>query len=197
MKIALIGATGTIGNSVCTLLAEKHHVIRASRSSELAVDLQQPETLQNIFDQHPDVDAILCVASRSAFGQLESLTDEEINLGINNKLPGQVHLVRMARRKMKENGIVILTTGTLAQNPNPHSSMATMINRGSEGFVEAASLDMPKKQKLHAVSSPMAKETAEKLGWQGGVPVCEIAKLYHEALTSTLQGKIFSYRRPG
>ncbi|AJQ96600.1 short chain dehydrogenase [Gynuella sunshinyii] len=195
MKIVIIGATGTIGNAVCTRLTEHHHVIKASRSSELIVDLKQPETLHNIFDQHPDVDAILCTAGRSAFGQLDSLTDEEINLGIDNKLQGQIQLVRIARRKMKEGGVIVLTTGMLAQNPNPLSSMATMINRGIEGFVEAASLDMPNMQKLHAVSPPMAKETAEKLGWQGGIPAKEIAKLYEEALTSTHQGKIFSYHR--
>jgi NAD(P)-dependent dehydrogenase (short-subunit alcohol dehydrogenase family) len=198
MKIVVIGANGTIGQAVCNLLAEEHQVIRASRYSELAVDLQKPDTLENIFDQHPNVDAVICVAGRSAFGQLDSLNDEAINLGINNKLMGQVNLVRIARRKMKENGIVILTTGMLSQYPNLYSSMATMINRGLEGFVEAVSLDMPKNQKIHAVSPPMAKETVDKLGRvQGGVPVVEIAKLYKEALTSTQQGKIFSYSQPG
>jgi len=194
MKIIVIGATGTIGSSVCNLLSKEHQIIGASRSSELAVDLQKPETLNNIFKQHPDVDAILCVAGAAAFGQLDSLIDSEIKFGINNKLMGQINLVRIARKSLKKNGIIVLTTGILSQNPNTHSSMLTMINRGLEGFVEAASLDMPKNQKLHAVSPPMAKETAEKLGWgQGGVPAGEIAKLYQEALKSSQQGKVFTY----
>lgn len=75
-----------------------------------------------------------------------------------------------------------------ASNPQNHSNIL-------EGFIEAASLDMPNNLKLHAVSPPMAKETAEKMGWgQGGVPADEIAKLYREALTSSEQGKVFSYR---
>lgn len=196
MKVIVIGATGTIGSAVSNLLSETHKVIGVSRSSELPVDLQQPETLENIFKQHPDVGAILCVAGEAVFGQLDNLTDDEIKFGIDNKLMGQVNLVRIARKFMKENGIVVLTTGILAQYPNPQSSMLTMINRGLEGFVEAASLDMPKKQTLHAVSPPMAKETAEKLGWgQGGVPASEIAQLYQEALTSPLQGQVFSYNQ--
>ena len=195
MKIILIGATGTIGSAVASLLAKENQVIGVSRSSELAVDLQKPETLENIFKQHPDVDAILCGAGDAAFGQLDSLTDDNIEFGLNNKLMGQINLVRFARKLMKDNGIIVLTTGILAQNPNPDTPMLTMINRGLEGFVEAASQDMPKNQKLHAVSPPMAKETAEKLGWgKGGVPAIEIANLYQEAITSSQQGKIFSHR---
>ena len=195
MKIIVIGATGTIGSAVASLLAKENQVIGVSRSSELAVDLQKPETLENISKQHPDVDAILCVAGDATFGQLDSLTDDDIEFSLSNKLMGQINLVRFARKLMKDNGIIVLTTGILAQNPNPGTPMLTMINRGLEGFVEAASLDMPKNLKLHAVSPPMAKETAEKLGWgKGGVPANEIAKLYQEAITSSQQGKIFSYR---
>ena len=192
MKIIVIGATGTIGSAVCDLLSTGNRIIRASRSGELAVDLQKPDTLENLYVQHSDADAILCVAGDAAFGQLDDLTDGQIQFGIDNKLLGQINLVRIARKSMKENGIVVLTTGILAQNPNPHSSMLTMINRGLEGFVEAAALDMPRNLKLHAVSPPMAKETAEKLGWgPGGVPAGEIAKLYQEALASSEQGTVF------
>lgn len=158
MKVIVIGSTGTIGSAVVNLLADEHQVIGASRSSDLHVDLQDPDTLKVMFRQHPDADAILCIAGDAAFGPLDELTDDQIAFGINNKLMGQINLVRIARRLMKESGIIVLTTGILAQNPNPHSSMLTMINRGLEGFVEAASLDMPRNQKLHAVSPPMARK---------------------------------------
>jgi len=195
MKVIIIGATGTIGSAVFNLLSQDYQVIGASRSSELIVDLQKPDTFSNIFKQHQDVEAIMCVAGNAVFGQLDSLTDEEINFGITNKLLGQINLVRYVRKYMNKNGVIVLTTGILAQSPNSYSSMLTMINRGLEGFVEAASLDMPKNQKVHAVSPPLAKETAEKMGWEhGGVPASEIAKLYKKALTSTQNGKIFSYQ---
>jgi len=195
MKDIIIGATGTIGSAVNNLLSKDHQVIAASRSSDLIVDLQKPATFSNILKEHQDVEAILCVAGEAVFGQLDSLTDKEINFGIKNKLLGQINLVRFFRKHMIKDGVIVLTTGILAQNPNPYSSMLTMINRGLEGFVEAASLDMPKNQKIHAVSPPLAKETAEETGWEhGGVPASEIAKLYQEALLSTQNGKIFSYQ---
>lgn len=195
MKVVVIGATGTIGRAVFNLLTKDYQVVGASRSSELVVDLQKPVTFSNIIKQHEDVEAILCVAGNAVFGQLDSLTDKEIKFGITNKLLGQINLVRYFRTHMIKDGVIVLTTGILAQNPNPYSSMLTMINRGLEGFVEAASLDMPKNQKIHAVSPPLAKETAEKMGWEhGGVPASEIAKLYQKALTSTQNGKIFSYK---
>ena len=194
MKIVVIGSTGTLGSAVVTLLKKEHRVVGASRSSGLTVDLEDPHTMATIFKEHPDVDAILCVAGHGAFGQLDALSDAEIKMGMDNKLLGQINLVRLARKYMKENGVVVLTTGILAQNPNPQSSMLTMINRGLEGFVEAASMDMPKHMKLHAVSPPLAQETAEKMGWGGGgVPAAEIATLYQKALTSPQQGKIFSF----
>ena len=192
MKVIIIGATGTIGMAVGNLLKDDHQVIGASRSGEVSVDLQKPETIRNIFAQHPDADAVLCVAGGASFGQLDELSDGEIKFGLDSKLMGQVNLVRIARELMKDNGVVVLTTGILSKYPNPHSSMLTMINRGLEGFVEAAALDMPRNQKLHAVSPPMAKETAVKMGWgQGGVPATEIAGLYKEALTSSLQGHVY------
>ena len=42
-----------------------------------------------------------------------------------------------------------------------------------------------------AVCSPMAKETAEKMGWgPGGVPVAEITKYYVQSLESDLNGAL-------
>lgn len=67
-----------------------------------------------------------------------------------------------------------------------------MINRGLEAFVEAAALDMPRNQRLNAVCPPMAKETAEKMGWgPGGVPAAEIAKYYLQSVESGFNGMLF------
>ncbi len=66
-----------------------------------------------------------------------------------------------------------------------------MINRGIEGFVEAATLHMPKNQRVNAVCPPMAKETAEKMGWgSGDVPSAEIAKYYVQSVESDFNGAL-------
>jgi hypothetical protein len=69
--------------------------------------------------------------------------------------------------------------------------MISMINRGLEGFVEAAARDMPGHQRLNVVCPPMAEETAEKMGWgPGGTPAAEIAKYYVQSVESNLNGKL-------
>jgi len=50
------------------------------------------------------------------------------------------------------------------------------MNRAIERFVEATAPDMPRGQRIEAVSLPLVKETAEKMGWgPGGVSASEVA----------------------
>jgi len=195
MKIIIIGATGTIGQAVIELFRNDHDVMGVSRSSTPSVDLQDSVSIEKLISSHQDADAILCVAGDARFGTLDHLSDDDFAYGLSSKLMGQVNVVRSARKYLKDGAVVIITTGILAQNPNPASSMVTMINLGLEGFVKAASLDMPQNQKLHAVSPPLALETSIKMGWgANGVPSAEIAKLYKEALLSEEQGQVFSFQ---
>ena len=194
MKIIIIGATGTIGSAVKELLSKDHEVIGVSRSTTPSVDLQDSDSIEKLLKSNADTDAVLCVAGDARFGSLDHLSDDDFEYGLSSKLMGQVNVVRFARKHLKENAIIAITTGILAQNPNPASSMITMINLGLEGFVKAASMDMPRNQKLHAVSPPLVRETSVKMGWgSNGVPAAEIAKLYQEALLSSEQGQVFSF----
>jgi hypothetical protein len=69
---------------------------------------------------------------------------------------------------------------------------ADSLNRGLEAFVESAALDIPRNQRLNAVCPPMAKQTAEKMGWSlNYVPETEIAKDYLQSVDSGLNGALF------
>jgi len=51
---------------------------------------------------------------------------------------------------------------------------------------------MPNQVRLNAVCPPMAKETAEKMGWgSGGVPAAEIANYYLQSIETKLNGSLF------
>ena len=191
MRIIVVGATGTLGKAVVDALRRNHEVIGASRSGDLRVDLGSRESIRQMAAQVNDVDGIVCAAGDATFGPLESLSDADFDYSLGNKLMGQVNLVRYAQAHVNEGGVFTLTTGVLAHRPAAATVILSMINRGLEAFVEAAALSMPANQRLNAVCPPMAKETAEKLGWgPGGVPAAEIAAYYVRSVESGLNGAL-------
>ena len=63
---------------------------------------------------------------------------------------------------------------------------------GAGGTIGSAVIELLKNE--HAVSPPLTRETAIKMG-QGpnGMPAAEMAQLYKKALESSEQGKIFGF----
>ena len=192
MKIIIIGATGTIGAAVVNALGKGHEIVRASRKGDVQIDLSNPDSIKAMYQSVKDIDAVISAAGEASFGSIDSLTDEDINLGLKGKLMGQINLVRYGRKHLNKDGVITVTTGILAHNPNPQVPMLTMINLGLEGFIEATAQDMPNQIRLNAVCPPMASETAEKMGWgPGGVPAAEIAKYYVESIEGNANGMLF------
>lgn len=192
MKIIVIGATGTIGNAVVNATENEHEVVQASRRGAIQVDLSNPDSIKAMYQSVQNIDAVISAAGEAKFGSIDSLTDEDVDLGLKSKLLGQINLVRYGRKHLNRGGVITLTTGILAHNPSPQVPMLTMINLGLEGFVQAAAQDMPEQIRLNAVCPPMARETAEKMGWgKGGVPAADIATYYVQSIQSNADGMIF------
>jgi NAD(P)-dependent dehydrogenase (short-subunit alcohol dehydrogenase family) len=192
MKIIIIGSTGTIGAAVASSLEKEHEVIGASRKGDVQVDLSNPASIKEMYQSVQDIDAVISAAGEARFGSIDTLTDKDFNLGLKSKLIGQINLVRNGRKHLNKGGVITLTTGILAHNPNPQVPMLSMINLGLEGFVQASAQDMPNQMRLNAVCPPMASETAEKMGWgPGGVPAAEIAKYYVQSVESNVNGALF------
>ncbi|MFE4217270.1 NAD-dependent epimerase/dehydratase family protein [Streptomyces sp. NPDC056844] len=96
MKVLVIGATGTIGSAVARALeASRHQVVKASRRGPVKVDIEDPSSLDALFDEVADLDAVVCCAAGGPLVDLESVTDEEIAAGVQGKLLGQVALERL------------------------------------------------------------------------------------------------------
>ena len=191
MRIIVVGASGTLGKAAVDALKQDHEVLQASRNGDIQVDLSSPDSIREMYKQAADIDAIVCTAGDATFGPLESFSDEDFTYSLGNKLMEQVNLVRYGQAHVNEGGVFTLTTGVLAHRPGAATVMLSMINRGLEAFVEAAALNMPRNQRINAVCPPMAKETAEKLGWgPGGIPAAEIAAYYVRSVESSLNGAL-------
>src|SRR4051794_8972484 len=143
MRIVVVGATGTIGKAVAQLLKDKgHEVIEASRSTQPAIDITDPSSIDAFYSQIGEVDAIISVTGEAAFESLDKLTDEQVQFSVNNKLQGQINVVRKGLPYLHPNGVFVITGGFLIFKPAPKTSMYAMVNSGLDGFAKAAALDL-------------------------------------------------------
>jgi NAD(P)-dependent dehydrogenase (short-subunit alcohol dehydrogenase family) len=190
MKIAIIGASGTIGQAVADAFeARGDEVVRLSRSSACAMDIEDPASIKSGLDALGEVDAIISTAGRAAFGPLTAQSDEDFALGIRSKLEGQVNLVRFGEKHLKPGGAFVLTSGILSRAPWPNTAAVAMVNGGIESFARAAALDLEGKR-IEVVSPPLVKETAVAMG-MGDAPApsaAEVAEAYLAAVDGSESG---------
>jgi NAD(P)-dependent dehydrogenase (short-subunit alcohol dehydrogenase family) len=165
MKILIIGATGTIGKEITKLSMERGDtVIAASRKGEPSIDIDDPTSLDDYFSNAPSLDAIICVAGSASFGNFADLNEDQIKLGINSKLLGQVNLVKKGLQQLNPGGVIMLTGGMLAYAPWPGTSNVAMVNSGLEGFAKAVALELDHDKRVKIVHPPFIRETAEAMG---------------------------------
>ena len=192
MKVIVIGATGIIGNAISQhLRTNGHEVIPVSRSTQPAMDLENPKSINTLFSEVGAVDAIICAAGNASFGAFNQLSDEDFQLGLDSKLMGQVNVCREGLRILNPNGKLILTGGIFAHNPWPNTSNIAMVNAALEGFVKALALEMPDDQKVSVVHPPFVRESAISMGMEGDPhpPALEVALAYIEALDRDANGE--------
>jgi NADP-dependent 3-hydroxy acid dehydrogenase YdfG len=91
MKVVVIGATGTIGKAVATLLNDKgHEIVQASRHTQPGVDINDPASISAFYKAIGEVDAIISASAGTAsYATLSELTDEGIDRDIQSKLLGR------------------------------------------------------------------------------------------------------------
>jgi NAD(P)-dependent dehydrogenase (short-subunit alcohol dehydrogenase family) len=193
MKVIVNGATGTIGRAVVQTIESRHEVIPVSFSkSVIKVDIADKSAIAAMFAATGPVDAVISAAGLAKFGPLDALTDADFALCINNKLMGQVNLVRSGLQHVKDNGSFTLTSGILSRRPMKGSSAISLVNSALEGFVRAAALEMPRSIRINVVSPNWVTDTLKAFGMDpsAGTPVEVVACAYGKALEGTMSGEV-------
>ena len=113
---------------------------------------------------------------------------------LDNKLIGQVNVVRYGLGSVADNGSITITSGVLAQRPARGSGAVSLVNAGLEGFARAAALEAPRGIRINAVSPPWVSETLQALGLplQGGLPAATVAQAYVGSVEGTETGQVIS-----
>jgi NAD(P)-dependent dehydrogenase (short-subunit alcohol dehydrogenase family) len=135
MRVAVIGATGTLGKEIVKQLSDRHDVVRCARTTaDVPVDLTSLESIRRMFETIGPVDAVVCAAGDGVFKPLGDLTDEDFAFSLASKLMGQVNLVRVGSTYVNDNGSFTLTSGITSRQPIPGSttfSLQTARSRAS------------------------------------------------------------------
>lgn len=196
MKILVIGGnSGTIGKSVAGRLGKKHEVITAGRTSgDIQVDINDAESIQQMFASVPDLDAVVCCSGATKWAPFSSMSEEDLYVGVKSKLMGQVNLVRIGKDFVKPGASFTLTSGILADDPVYMSSNAAMVNGALHSFVKAVAPELENGLRLNVVAPGLVEESAERLGdafpGHTPVPMNKVASGYVRSVEGMFTGEV-------
>ena len=195
MRIVVIGGAGTIGTTVVELLSERHDVVVAGRrSGDVQVDISSPDSVRSMYQRIGSFDALVSAAGEAHFGPFETVTEEELALGVQSKLLGQIRLVLLGRSLISDGGSFTLMSGYVFDDPIPEATSFAIANGGVEGFVRAAALSLERNIRINAVSPGMAQDSYEQFGdFNPGripVPMRKIASAFQRSVDGWRTGEI-------
>ena len=195
MRILVIGANGTIGKTVVTELSKRHEVIKAGRTSgDISVNIDSAESIENMFRNTSDVDALVNAAGDAKWAPFQELTEADYYESIGSKLMGQVNLVRIGQDYLNEGGSFTLTTGILAEHPVDSSVGPSLVNGAIHSFVLAASRELKQGLRLNVVAAGLVEDSADKYRdfFPGHTPVSmqRVAEAYAGSVEGTTTGEI-------
>lgn len=196
MKILIIGATGTIGKAIVNELKTRHEVVTAgSKSGDIQVDITNLESIKKMYQQVTNLDAVVIATGKVHFGKIDEMTPELYNIGLNNKLMGQVNLVLEGTKHLNNNGSFTLTSGILNRDPIVLGSSAAMVNGALDGFVKHAAIELPRGLRINIVSPTVINEAMDSYApfFRGYKPVsaATAALAYSKSVEGAQTGQIY------
>ena len=194
MKILIVGANGLLGSGAVAALSAGNEIIQASRSGEVSVDLTDPKSISAMYNKVGKVDAVISATGKVPFKTLSELTLADYQSGIDDKVLGQVELVRQGLEYVNDGGSFTLTTGILERAAIPTGVVASLSNGALESFVMAAAIEMPRGMRINVVSPSVLVEAPGYhpyfIGFeQVTLAACGIA--YAEAVNGNSNGHVF------
>ncbi|MDB5575881.1 MAG: hypothetical protein JWR80_1057 [Bradyrhizobium sp.] len=199
MKIILVGATGTIGSAVDKALSASsagHEIVRVGRSrGDVQADITDPQSITALYEEVGPFDAVVSTTGDVHFGPLAEFTQEQLEVGLRSKLMGQVNLVILGLKHIRDGGSFTLITGQINEDPILLGASGALVNAGIEGFVRSASIELPRGVRINAVSPTMTEESLSVFGpffpGQKPIPAAEAAGGFLKSVEGRQTGKIY------
>ena len=196
MRVLIVGASGIVGRAVMWELGQRHEIVTAGRSSgDLRVDITSPESIQAMFKHAGAVDAVVSATGKVKFAPLDAMTAADYEVGLKDKLMGQVNLVLIGQSFLNDGGSFTLTTGVLDHDPIRQGSSASMVNGAVNAFVVAAAIELQRGQRINAVSPGVILEALPGYApfFRGfeAVPAARAARAYAKSVEGAQTGQVY------
>ena len=196
MKILLIGASGTVGSAIKAELAQRHEVISIGRNSgDFRVDISDSTSIRALFEQTGKFDALVCAAGSVTFAALGEMSETDFELGLRDKLMGQVNLLLIGREYANDGASFTFTTGVLSHDPIRSGASAALVNGALDSFVRAAAIELPRGLRVNSVSPNVLVEAMGKYApyFRGYKPVlaADVALAYAKSVEGLQTGQTF------
>jgi NAD(P)-dependent dehydrogenase (short-subunit alcohol dehydrogenase family) len=190
-----VGGNGTLGKAIHAQLKGRHEIVIASRNSgDHKVDIADVNSINALYKAVGKVDAVACAAGNVAFAPLDQLTADKFEVGLRDKLMGQVNLVMVGRDYVNPGGSFTLISGILAEDPIVAGASASLVNAAVNGFVMAAAIELTN-QRINVVSPTVFEESMAGYGpfFRGfeAVPVERAALAFSKSIEGAQTGQIY------
>jgi NAD(P)-dependent dehydrogenase (short-subunit alcohol dehydrogenase family) len=162
MKIIIVGATGTMGQYLSTVFEKDHEIIRvASKGGDIQTDITSVESIESLFKQIGEFDALISTAGPTYVGPWSKLDDAAFRKGVEGKMMGQINLVLTGQHYINPKGSFTLITGALTDEPQKNFANASAANGAIEGFVRAAAIELNKGIRINAISPTVIEDSPQ------------------------------------
>ena len=197
MKIIVVGATGTIGQAVVAALKDRHEVVKVgNRGGDHQVDIKDSNSIRKLFDKAGKFDALISAVGKVHFGEFAKLTEKEVDIGLRDKLMGQVNLVLIGRDFANDGASFTLTSGVLSHDPIRFGAAASLVNGAIDAFVKAAAIELPRGLRINAVSPGVLEESLPSYGpyflGHEAVPGKRVANAFVKSVEGRLTGQVIA-----
>lgn len=196
MKILLVGASGAVGGAIAQTLGETHTIVPVGRTSgAYRADLTDDASVTALFREVGTVDAIVSATGHVHFGPLADMNAAQFDIGLQDKLLGQVRLALIGQHYLSDGGSITLTSGIVAEEPIAQGANATAVNCAIEGFVRAAATELRGNRRINVVSPTVLTESLESFaGFFPGfesVPAPRVALAYQRSVEGVQTGRVY------
>lgn len=173
MKIIIVGATGTMGRHLVSVLEKDHEIVTAaSKDADIEVNITSAQSIKNMFLRIGAFDALICTAGPTYVGPWNKLTGDEFRKGLEGKALGQINLVLIGQHYINTNGSFTLISGALSHDPQLNFANASAANGAVDAFVRAAAIELQNGIRINAVSPTVIENSPQYFPFfPGDIPV--------------------------